>query len=824
MTIEQVFDEMDTNNDKVLSLSEVTHALQKMKLTDLGEEEIAAIFRDLGGAGDTGVNLLAFEYRLQYHREQRRLIDLLQGRVNFTALIAELVLPKFSADQVFGARKRNHDLAPVSIASLSQLSDMKLQRRLAPFLKEVVSHVREVSKIVEQCAHQRAKASVEGHFDVGKFAMPVRQAQFGNLEMFHRGLNALIGLPAIDLLGAMQLEHDDEAEFSTSNYHLNTSPRLEWEFVVNPDPSRTYPGEKGPGNIHGRVRKLLGQLMLKREYKAAGLTEEEVIALRLYTGPMFQHYNKVLRECLRRHVLQYAKMLVERWKISMTHQSGEAAGITRTKSRDDYVSLEELVDAASRLGVDRNGSAAEVAERLLIAIRDLKNTPWKPGFTTTIHMINSGIIKLEQLMRLPKSRTVYRGLGGTALPNCFFWPDEFGCRGGTEAAFMSTTLDSAIALQYISNLSLPLVFELNVGQVDRGAEVKWCSQYPNENEILFPPLCNLEVIGNPSIKLFGSGDDVKEVLVFTCKLSVNFKSMSREELESRRHTQLVSSLDYSKQEIQRDLNRQMQIVFQQNPHKAEEGEQIVQKILDECEELIAYHRSMNPKNYNESEAFHQMALQDCALLPSMALAKFSAWYDRGLCYPSNFSELSMHEWQIFFQGEQWKAYENQWKSMKTICNNKEQGTENRYFVTRELQEVALPLIKSRGLLFARKEKTVSFTAQFDFSSNNIKSRDDKAAGAFSELDGFRNGLTALMLAVFKGDPFDVELLLSAGCSVDAQDKAGRTALMCSIILVRHQKNWRMHHTNSCTILRQLILHVVFAHRASTSSRLKSRIS
>jgi ankyrin repeat protein len=62
-----------------------------------------------------------------------------------------------------------------------------------------------------------------------------------------------------------------------------------------------------------------------------------------------------------------------------------------------------------------------------------------------------------------------------------------------------------------------------------------------------------------------------------------------------------------------------------------------------------------------------------------------------------------------------------------------------------------------------------------------------------------------MLAVFKGDPFDVELLLSAGCSVDAEDKAGRTALMCSIILVRHQKKWRMHHTNSCTILRQLIL-------------------
>ncbi len=125
--------------------------------------------------------------------------------------------------------------------------------------------------------------------------------------------------------------------------------------------------------------------------------------------------------------------------------------------------------------MDHNGSAAEVAERLLIATRDLDNTSGTPCFTTTIHMINSGIMKLAQFMRLPKSRTVYRGLGGTALPNCFFQPNEFGCRGGTEAAFMSTTLDSATALQYISDLPLPLVFELSVGQVDRGAEVKWCS-------------------------------------------------------------------------------------------------------------------------------------------------------------------------------------------------------------------------------------------------------------------------------------------------------------------------------------------------------------
>ena len=310
--IEQLLDEMDTNNDKVLSLSEVTLALRRMNLTDLGEEEISAIYRDLGGEGNTGVDIKAFENRLRHHREKMRLIDLLQGRINFTALITELVLPKFGADHFAGSCNIKYD----HTTSLSQLSDIELQRRLAPLVKKVVSHVREVSRTVEQFDHQRGKAKVgwqsikqklDGitNLSSGKFSMPVRQAQFGHLDIFHKGLNALIGLPAIDILGAMQLEHEDETQFVTSNYHLSTTPLLEWEFVVNPHHSRTYPGEKGTGNIHGRERKLLAHLMLVRECIEAGLTEEEVIALRLYTGPMFQHYNKVLRECLRRHVLHH---------------------------------------------------------------------------------------------------------------------------------------------------------------------------------------------------------------------------------------------------------------------------------------------------------------------------------------------------------------------------------------------------------------------------------------------------------------------------------------------------------------------------------------
>ncbi len=42
----------------------------------------------------------------------------------------------------------------------------------------------------------------------------------------------------------------------------------------------------------------------------------------------------------------------------------------------------------------------------------------------------------------------------------------------------------------------PTVFKIEIGAIDRGADVRFLSQYPGEKEILFPPLSHIEVIGN----------------------------------------------------------------------------------------------------------------------------------------------------------------------------------------------------------------------------------------------------------------------------------------------------------------------------------------
>ena len=100
-------------------------------------------------------------------------------------------------------------------------------------------------------------------------------------------------------------------------------------------------------------------------------------------------------------------------------------------------------------------------------------------YITTTHVINSAIVKLS---KLTKATNIYRGVGGGVLPESFWRPNTQGVKGGIESAFMSTTFERAVAMKYAtSDTSKPaLVFEMQMGMVDRGAELDWVSQYPHE--------------------------------------------------------------------------------------------------------------------------------------------------------------------------------------------------------------------------------------------------------------------------------------------------------------------------------------------------------
>lgn len=103
--------------------------------------------------------------------------------------------------------------------------------------------------------------------------------------------------------------------------------------------------------------------------------------------------------------------------------------------------------------------------------------------TTTLHTINSCIVKLGKVTKACK---VYRGVAGGVLPAEFWHEDQHLVRGGVEFSFMSTTKSFDVAMDYArakGSSSVSIVFEMIQGLVDRGADLKWLSQYPHEEEV-----------------------------------------------------------------------------------------------------------------------------------------------------------------------------------------------------------------------------------------------------------------------------------------------------------------------------------------------------
>ena len=175
---------------------------------------------------------------------------------------------------------------------------------------------------------------------------------------------------------------------------------------------------------------------------------------------------------------------------------------------------------------------------------------WDNTYTTTIHAINSVVVKMS---RLSKIKPLYRGWTDATLPKSFFEADGMGVKGGVEYGFSSTTTDRAQAAHYAQGKA-STILELEMGMVDRGADIgarlpasalapdtrflpsrphapplasrsDWLSQYPHEKETLLPPLMGLQVRGT-------SVDG--RTLVVDCRISINMASQTLEQVAGKR--------------------------------------------------------------------------------------------------------------------------------------------------------------------------------------------------------------------------------------------------------------------------------------------------
>ena len=217
------------------------------------------------------------------------------------------------------------------------------------------------------------------------------RGKFAADELFAAGIDGIVGPLDVQYIRAMFNEHCLNAEASkqftawNAGHEIKTTPEREWLFVVGRDgldkSSWTFDVERAEPvveegmMVEGRNAEKLAALLRSPEVERSKVTVAEVVALRLYTGPMYVKYNAVLR-----------------------------------------------------------GMAVATAGGTI--------------YSSTVHLICSGLHKLSRVSKIPKEMKLYRGNGGMALPSSFLEPDASGCAGGTEPAIMSATPDRSVALGY----------------------------------------------------------------------------------------------------------------------------------------------------------------------------------------------------------------------------------------------------------------------------------------------------------------------------------------------------------------------------------------
>ena len=277
------------------------------------------------------------------------------------------------------------------------------------------------------------------------------------------------------------LAHDMEHEWTRGTTEWKDWKGVEytdkgvWNYVNGPaEEADCTPGRRDVGNSGRLPSHFLEEINAHIRSRASEfgkdlqeVDQNEVVALRLYTGPAYQPINGWLRE---------VSMLPEeppgwfqpRWGVW-------------TSERQQYALATKEQDPS-------------FAEGRKEAARDLERS-----FGATVGHLVSAIRKIAAAnSNEESSRRLFRGLKG-ALQGSFWVEDELGMICATDAAFMSTSLGEDTPIHYMQGNGKPnLLWEIHASPEDEvgyhcGAEVAMLSQFKGEREVLFPPLTMLRV-------------------------------------------------------------------------------------------------------------------------------------------------------------------------------------------------------------------------------------------------------------------------------------------------------------------------------------------
>ena len=309
MLAEIVFKEVDLNKDHSVTEDELIAAIRGKRIP----EEF--------------INLLSNKLRKKSGELQRRARDSKAiALADFKAAFSEM--PRLRGERLHFVQSMGLDcmLAKLlkkgsvfdGLEGLKNMTDAESKRHIEVVIHEFVPQLREaLSCSLKKLRSSKIDPKDEHELMNSKFVLDgAFEGRFATLDDFYRGPEALIGVPNPRIALGMNAEHcqrsNADVYFTADNYNVTTSPRIEWEFVNRPKKGFEYPhtpkdrskwkgGNAWLGNC-GREPQDIRELQNKPEARRAALRREEVIALRLYTGPMFVLYNAALRSFPEKHV------------------------------------------------------------------------------------------------------------------------------------------------------------------------------------------------------------------------------------------------------------------------------------------------------------------------------------------------------------------------------------------------------------------------------------------------------------------------------------------------------------------------------------------
>jgi len=169
-------------------------------------------------------------------------------------------------------------------------------------LAAVAASARVIASSVNAVAQRHAKLCMDPNG-------LVRKGRFGDMGLFDNMLEEQVGFADVNPLRGLYAEHcistDSHTAFSPpNNPGLACTPEGEFFFVVGKDGVNKAEWELRPGAqptcgggsmVAGRNAKSVADLLESPRAKRARLRDAEIIALRLYSGPMYAVYNPILR-------------------------------------------------------------------------------------------------------------------------------------------------------------------------------------------------------------------------------------------------------------------------------------------------------------------------------------------------------------------------------------------------------------------------------------------------------------------------------------------------------------------------------------------------